>query len=104
YTDFFGGCPAGYHPSTSGVCCEPDTCPSPTPLPPPCDHALQWYDAPICDWQPCVSPPTVADYDYSNSYCSAFFWVIDHYKCYSDGHCNYLYSDYEFIGIECYAL
>lgn len=105
---FDAHCPIGYE--QRGNCCYVIPCPSPTPTPPACDGTLTFLDPPSCRWfcstvlptpTPTPTPDEGGATESTQSYCSSFYLVTEHYLCYQDGHCDYLYSDYEYLGMAC---
>jgi hypothetical protein len=110
-TDYLGiepGCPFRYQ--RVGNCCRPIPCPSPRPTPLPCDGTLTWQEEPICAWfcSPNLPDPPPPDgsggTEYTSSYCSSYYLVIDHLLCNPDHSCSVLYSESYYVGSMCMLL
>jgi hypothetical protein len=65
------GCPIFFH--AEGLCCVRDTCPAPTPTPPPCSGALFWQGHPLCSWS--CSAGAGDEIGGGGSACTPYYWV-----------------------------
>jgi hypothetical protein len=110
-TNYLGiepGCPFGYE--RAGNCCRPKPCQSPAPTPPPCDGTLTPPEPPFCRWVclPNLPDPPPPDgsggTEYTYSYCSSYYLIIDHLLCNPDNSCSLLYSETYYVGSTCMLL